>query len=569
MKGISAIIICIVLLSTLSVALTTITVQETEYVRIEIELYDPDNDTLSVNFTEPLDEEGVWQTDYGDAGEYFANVIVSDGVDYTEEEILIIVEKKDEKPFIESYSPQEDSIVMNEAEEIEFSITAEDIDKDVLYYRWELDDELVSEEDTFTFSPGYEDSGLYVLNVQINDGRNFLSKGWIIKVNDKDRPPVLKPIKNAIMNEGQKVEIEFEVEDPDGDDVEITGDLPPDSYIEDNKFVWVPSHDTVGKYGFLDRTLGRFHLLRRNVDITFNAKSKNLTVTKGVTITVRDLNQWPTIDDDGKREYLEGDYIEIDPIVNDADGDNVQISFSGWMDGNTKQTDYDDAGLHYVKVKVSDEFSSIEKIFEINVLDNNQEPSIDDIDKKVYYEGELIRIPIEVSDREDSADLQLSSGPEGAIIRNGFLEWTPGHDIAGYQENKEVNFVIIANDGENEVSRDFVLTIKDVNRPPIITSSSPGGMIGAYIDEPVNFSVSAIDGDSNDLMYIWSFGLFEEYVATPVHQRIFTSEGEKKVKVRVSDGEDEVEHEWTVVVAKRIEPVERTPIKYRKWVIDG
>src|SRR3989338_4775462 len=107
MKRISAIIAFVVLLSTLSYALTTITVRETETAKVRIALYDPDNDSLMINYTSPLNEKGEWNTDYWDAGNYKAKVIVSDGKDIVEEDLLIVVEKKEEKPVIEAFSPQQ------------------------------------------------------------------------------------------------------------------------------------------------------------------------------------------------------------------------------------------------------------------------------------------------------------------------------------------------------------------------------------------------------------------------------------------------------------------------------
>ena len=72
-------------------SLKTFEVNETEKLSLEPEVEDPDADILTYTFTEPLDENGEWQTTYGDAGEYTATITVSDGVTEVSEEVLIIV----------------------------------------------------------------------------------------------------------------------------------------------------------------------------------------------------------------------------------------------------------------------------------------------------------------------------------------------------------------------------------------------------------------------------------------------------------------------------------------------
>ena len=79
---------------------------------------DPDQDALTFTFTSPLDANGEWQTNYGDAGEYTVTVTVSDGLLTTSKEVLIIVKKKEEAPVLQSYDPEDTALEIDEAEEI-------------------------------------------------------------------------------------------------------------------------------------------------------------------------------------------------------------------------------------------------------------------------------------------------------------------------------------------------------------------------------------------------------------------------------------------------------------------
>ena len=78
---------------------------ETDLVDLEPEASDEDDDELQYSYSPPLDEEGRWQTDYGDAGEYTVTVTVSDGELTSSEEVVLNIDKKEVAPEIISYSP--------------------------------------------------------------------------------------------------------------------------------------------------------------------------------------------------------------------------------------------------------------------------------------------------------------------------------------------------------------------------------------------------------------------------------------------------------------------------------
>src|SRR3989338_3178201 len=56
-----------------------IIVEETELVSLVPTANDPDADLLAYTFTSPLNENGEWQTTYGNAGEYTVTITASDG----------------------------------------------------------------------------------------------------------------------------------------------------------------------------------------------------------------------------------------------------------------------------------------------------------------------------------------------------------------------------------------------------------------------------------------------------------------------------------------------------------
>ena len=76
---------CLVLFSLVSSAETIIEVTEGDLVNLQIKASDADEDAIEYIFSEPLDENGQWQTTYGDYGEYMIDVTVSDGLSTTSE----------------------------------------------------------------------------------------------------------------------------------------------------------------------------------------------------------------------------------------------------------------------------------------------------------------------------------------------------------------------------------------------------------------------------------------------------------------------------------------------------
>src|SRR3989339_286031 len=80
---------------------TIITVKENDWIRLKVNITDPDSDFINHTFSAPLNKKGEWKTNYGDAGEYITVLTASDGKLTTESRIKIIVQKQNVPPIIE------------------------------------------------------------------------------------------------------------------------------------------------------------------------------------------------------------------------------------------------------------------------------------------------------------------------------------------------------------------------------------------------------------------------------------------------------------------------------------
>ena len=224
-----------------------IIVEETELVSLVPKAEDPDKDILAFTFTSPIDDNGEWQTTYGDAGEYTATVTASDGSLTTSREILIIVNRKEEAPVINSFNPQEKAIEINEIDTISFEVDISDLNDDVLRYIWKLDGKAVGDESSYAYETTYEDSGSHTVKISTSDGIFDTENIWSVTVNNVNRKPLLEEVEDIMASENDRVIIELEAIDDDGD--ELSYEISDERFSQDgNSFTWKTTYDDAGEH---------------------------------------------------------------------------------------------------------------------------------------------------------------------------------------------------------------------------------------------------------------------------------------------------------------------------------
>ncbi|MBI1969462.1 hypothetical protein HYS48_02095 [Candidatus Woesearchaeota archaeon] len=239
-----------------------ITVEEGQLVKIPVRARDPDGDEVKLKFSKPLNENGEWQTKEGDAGEYMATITASDGKMTVEKKVKIVV-------------------------------------------------------------------------TELNE------------------PPRIKPIPDVTIKVGDTIRFEPETEDPNGDEVTIaySGWMTNAEYKA--------TKDDIGEH-----------------EVIITASDGKLKDKKFVKVTVVARNDPPVIEPMADITVSEGDTIKLQPKVKDPNGDEVKITYSGWMAKDTYTTNFEDEGVHEVIITASDgELAAVEKIT-ITVKDRNRAPNI-------------------------------------------------------------------------------------------------------------------------------------------------------------------------------------------------
>jgi len=110
----------------------------------------------------------------------------------------------------------------------------------------------------FSWTPSYTQSGSYELLFTATDGELTDAEQITVTVVNINTPPVLDPIGNKSVNEGQLLSFTIHATDPNGDTVTYSlqaasGSLPAgiSFNITTGAFSWTPSYSQSGSYGLI------------------------------------------------------------------------------------------------------------------------------------------------------------------------------------------------------------------------------------------------------------------------------------------------------------------------------
>jgi len=255
-------------------------VQETDLVSLKPQVDDPDQDTISLSYTSPLNQAGVWQTAYGDAGEYTITITASDGELTAAKDVLVIVNKKEESPTIGKTIPTQTAVSAVEDSSIEFTAEASDLNNDALAYSWRLNgEELSTEKGSFTLQLDFNTAGEHSVEVIVSDSVSEVRHSWEITVANLNRVPILELIRDREAKETETVVITPVASDPDGDEIQFI--IDDERFSQDGEnFVWETNNDDAGSY-----------------TVTITASDGTDEISQEVSIVIENVNRAPVIED--------------------------------------------------------------------------------------------------------------------------------------------------------------------------------------------------------------------------------------------------------------------------------
>jgi hypothetical protein len=460
-------------------------IEETEKISLVPYANDPDDDNLIIDYSSPLDENGEWQTDYGDAGEYEVTITVSDGQSSVSEDVLITVLKKEVPPKIESYTPREDKVIIDEGDLVMFTVSAIDQNNDEIMYSWYLDGKQASIGDYFTFNADFRDSGSYRVMVKISDKTSTVTKEWKLIVNNMDVEGLLGSVKDIEVNENEIAILELL-------DFEEYGLTYTISEPLGNQNSWQTSNDDSGTY-----------------EVRISAKGNGFSGEKKVLVHVKNVDRIAEFEELENKIIEEDEEIIIELNANDPDGDEIIFLANDLPDGAIFENNtfrwkpsFDTVQKENFIDYFTEKFSPLKETFfiqfiatsnnlskvqnlAITVIEKNRAPVIEDMETIEVTEGDVIELNPNAYDPDfDRFYLTYSGFMTSDILRTQIGDFG-NHTIT-----------VKASDGKLDSYKEVILVVNKLNREPIFR---PLGKLKVYEGDEIAILLDARDPDGDRL----------------------------------------------------------------------
>ena len=641
--------------------ISDIIIKETETIEINPVVTDYENDPITIKISGITGEDGIWETGYDDAGEYTATITASDETNTVSKDVNIIIEETNRAPVIDSSFPEQGDVEINENENLVFAVSAADLDENELTYSWFMNGvDLEINNKSYEFITDYEFSGEYNLSAIVSDGEEKIKVEWNIDVlgvnrapliesypedvtvkeggkieidfsasdpdedllqykisepvgNDKiwettnydageynidiiisdgnlntstsfkitvedvNVAPIIEDIKDIIIYEGETLELDLNITDPDGDEISVEArNLPEGAVLEGTKIIFSPGYDFI-KHNSAQWLIGVLNNENgKEFDVKLIASDEKLSSKKIFKITVMDKNQAPILGEiESELTMDEMDEIVIEPSYSDPDGDKITIHISDPIgdDGRWRST-YEDAGIYDIRIVATDGTDKAEQSITLTINNINRAPYFEN-NKNLFEinENETIEIIPVIKDPDGGiVELSAQNIPDSASFIDGIFTWTPGFDTVKEQEKFTITFT--ADDNETTTIENFDIIVNNINRAPEILNASQD-KTKIYVGETITFNIDAVDLDSDELTYDWHFRMFDSQKDGSALRRKFTVPGIKEILVTVSDGKKSVEHKFkaevyeTVKEVKQEEVIEEEPVKKPEPIKEG
>lgn len=492
-------------------------VAETKNLTFEVSGHDPDGDPLTFTtanlptgaYFDAVSQTFTWTPPAGFAGMYQVRFTVSDGLLAAETATMITV-----LPYNPNTSPSISPIPVQHTDEnqlLVYEISASDPNGDPL--TWDTSglpagaSVELTEPNTYEvhWQPDYDQAGSYSIVTTVTDSGGLSDVATVqVVVNNINRPPTLQPVAPLTIAETKTLTFEVHGSDPDNEPLVYTSDtLPAGAMFNpgERTFTWTPNDHQAGSYS-----------------VNFNVSDGSLEAGQAVYIEVIDFdpNNSPSWAPIGTQEIDEGQLLTFSISASDPDLENqnsLTITTGGMPTAATLEQDatagsrvfswqpsFSQAGSYPVTFTVTnpDNRSDILNVT-ILVHDVNRPPVLAAIDNRTTAENQAITIQAEADD-PDSHPLIFSiiGLPIGAMLNpeTGLFSWTPNYDQAG-----SYPMTWMVSDGTLSAQQEMTIEVDDVNRPPVILTTS---IPEAHIDQEYTITISAVDPDGDPLMFTLS-----------------------------------------------------------------
>lgn len=264
-----------------------------------------------------------WTPDFTDSGDHIIIFVADDGEDTISYPVTIRVNNHDRSPFWQNGNVWDSGSVVQryEYDLVSFSLKAQDPDYDTITYAFDypvgatkiMDGaSLNPSTGVFTWNPEEDDKDSYSVIFKAIAGSKEITKEITINISNKEFDPVLDPIGNQVVNEGEELRFKALATDQDSEDVinyVISCLSPTDNTINfdamldkvSHDFTWTPDYDDQGVYVL--------------EILAWNPKIDGGSDTERITITVNNAPQFKFISGIDPTQTQVIDIDTVDSVV--------------------------------------------------------------------------------------------------------------------------------------------------------------------------------------------------------------------------------------------------------------
>jgi len=277
-------------------------------------------------------------------------------------------------PIITVLEPSDDTPEIDENETIDFNVEAIDWYRYPISFTWFLDGEENTTGPDYPYYADFESRGSHNVTVIADNGLDQTSHTWTVKVNNVNRPPYFishSPDLETSVDENTTTTFTATAVDPD------FGEPVGYSWKLDGTILGINKDSYDYSPGFKDEG---FH----QIEVTAQ-DPRSLKVSMTWDVEVLNINAPPNIYSFSPRnDPTINENSTMNFMVKTASPDDDPLSFEWFLDDEALEasgqsayqlvTDYDDAGVHQLKIEVTDGVDTVSHTWEVTVNDVNRRP---------------------------------------------------------------------------------------------------------------------------------------------------------------------------------------------------
>ena len=385
----------------------------------------------------------VWIPSFEQAGSYTVTVNASDTVDVSSQSFTLTISNTNQAPIFTS------TPIATGAENQAYSYTlaATDADGQTLTYSLATAPTgMTLNGDQLSWTPTYEEAGDYPVTVTVTDGEATVEQSFTLAVANTNRAPEFTSVPETAGAENQAYSYTLAATDADAQ--ALTYALTTASTgmsLTAGQLNWTPDYEQAGDHA-----------------VTVTVTDGEATVEQSFTVTVANTNRAPEFTSVPVTAGAENQAYNYTLSATDADGQALTYALTAAPTGMSLTLDqlswmptYDQAGDHAVTVTVTDSETTVEQSFTLTVTNTNRLPQITSTAPTAAEEAQPYTYTLTATDADnESLTYQLTAAPQGMLLSDNVISWTPAYGQAGEQ-----TYSVTVSDGTDSVAQTVNVTV--------------------------------------------------------------------------------------------------------------